>query len=70
MGYDEGDVFYKKNGGNAVAYLHYFYATELEHIIQKIGFKIVSQRNIGYVKNAGEWTDKPAEGNLFYILEK
>ncbi|MGB1094305.1 MAG: methyltransferase domain-containing protein [Bacteroidia bacterium] len=70
MGYDEGDVFYKKDGGNAVAYLHYFHATELEHIIQKIGFKIVSQRNIGYVKNAGEWTDNPAEGNLFYILEK
>lgn len=70
MGYDEGDVFYKKSGGTAVAYLHYFDSNELVDLLTEVGFNIISQRNIGYVKNAGEWTNKEEEGNLFFVVEK
>lgn len=70
MGYEEGDVFYKKSGGSEVAYLHYFDREKLIKMIEKIGFNVRKVSQIGYVKNAGAYCTKPNEGNLFLILEK
>lgn len=64
-GYEKGDVFYRKNNGNAIAYLHYFEENEIEHLLAEAGFKVEYIKHIGYVKKAGEFLENDEEGALF-----
>lgn len=63
-GYDLGDVFYKKNGCNELAFLHYFEKKEIVHLFDLTGFKISWIKNIGYSKNPGELVNSEKEGNI------
>ena len=65
FGYDEGDVFYKKAGGNAYAFLHYFKHHEIKTLLEDCGFKVAWIKYIGYVNKPGEIFHKKDEGALF-----
>ena len=64
-GYEKGDVFYRKNDGNAIAYLHYFEEQEIAEILKVSGFSLSYIKHIGYVKKAGEFLENEEEGALF-----
>ena len=70
FGYEKGDVFYKKVGGNEVAFLHYCEEDPLIKFLQGIGFNIVSIEHIGYVKRSGEILKQKDEGALFIVAQK
>lgn len=69
-GYEEGDVFYRKSGGNTSAFLHYFSRNGIKCLLEEAGFKKVEISNIGYVRNPGEWTSNELEGNFFIVAHK
>lgn len=69
-GYEEGDVFYRKSGGNSAAFLHYFSKEGIINLLNEAGFKKVELSIIGYVKNPGEWTNNEQEGNFFIVAHK
>jgi len=65
FGYERGDVFYKKVGGNALAYLHYFYQDEIHKLLNEAGFRVEYIKHIGYVHRSGELLGSANEGSLF-----
>lgn len=65
FGYEKGDVFYKKNTGKTIVYLHYFEEQELYNLMEEAGFKIEYIKHIGYVKKPGELLYNEEEGALF-----
>lgn len=65
QGYELGDVFYKKSGGQSVAYLHYFDQAEITSLLESVGFKIAYTKQIGYVHRSGEIFDQEENGALF-----
>lgn len=65
MGYEKGDVFYIKTGGNSVAYLHYFEENEIVELLTQCGFTISWVKHIGYTHNSGEELSEPDSGSLF-----
>jgi ubiquinone/menaquinone biosynthesis C-methylase UbiE/predicted metal-dependent enzyme (double-stranded beta helix superfamily) len=54
MGFDPGDVFYRKADGKATAFLHYFTQQELEKLFEEADLKITSMKHVGYVHRSGE----------------
>ena len=66
-GYLEGDVFYKRSDGDALAFLHYFTIDEIENLLSETGFAVERVWNIGYAKRAGEIVDDPKQG--FYLVK-
>ena len=70
MGYEKGDVFYRKTGGKSIAYLHYFAENEITELLNESGFKIISLTHVGYTKHPGEILSQPDEGSIFIIAEK
>jgi ubiquinone/menaquinone biosynthesis C-methylase UbiE len=69
-GYEKGDVFYKKLGGEAIAFLHYFEEEDLRMLVEEAGFRIREVKHIGYVYRSGEILDRVDEGALLLIAEK
>lgn len=65
MGYEPGDVFYKKYGGRAVSYLRYFRKENLINLLEQCGFTIEWVKQIGYNVNPGEVLPEGQEGVLF-----
>lgn len=65
MGYERGDVFYKKSGGREVAYLHYFEEDEIKTLLEQCGFAIEWVKHIGYTHNSGEELNNANSGALF-----
>ncbi len=65
MGYDIGDVFYKKNGGKMVAFLHYFNETDLRSLLEECGFFVEWIKYIGYTHQSGEVINDAKGGVLF-----
>ena len=70
LGYERGDVFYRKSGGKATAYLHYFSETEIIELVTSVGLKVVRTHHIGYTKRPGEILENSRDGVLFVIAEK
>lgn len=65
FGYERGDVFYQKVGGNENAFLHYFYQDEVRDMLEGAGFQIEYIKHIGYVHRSGELLSAANEGSLF-----
>lgn len=65
MGYERGDVFYKKNGGKKVAYLHYFDETDLRQLLIECGFEIEWIKYVGYTHLSGQVVANPHLGTMF-----
>lgn len=68
-GYEKGDVFYKKENGNAVAYLHYFTEIEVRDMLDEAGFVTENIMHIGYVHQPGKILSD-GNGSLFVIARK
>lgn len=64
-GYQEGDVFYKKTGGDAVAFVHYFSLDQIKKLVRESGFRLAKITCVGYVANSGEIVDSGEEGFFF-----
>jgi ubiquinone/menaquinone biosynthesis C-methylase UbiE len=65
MGYQLGDIFYKKTGGDAIAYLHYFDKTELNQLLTDCGYRVEWIKHIGYSYKPGEELTEAEGGKLF-----
>jgi cysteine dioxygenase len=65
MGYQLGDIFYKKTGGDAIAYLHYFDKTELHQLLTDCGFGVEWIKHIGYSYKPGQELTEAEGGKLF-----
>lgn len=65
-GYQPGDVFYKRIGGEEIAFLHYFDQNEITSLLEECGFQVEKIWNIGYVKDAGIIKEDPTEG--FFMI--
>ena len=63
--YQKGDVFYKKRGGDSIAFMHYFELDEIRGLLKKSGFDIGFIRMVGYSKKSGEIVQNNNEGNFF-----
>jgi ubiquinone/menaquinone biosynthesis C-methylase UbiE len=70
FGYDPGDVFYKKVGGEAVAFLHYFRSAEIEDLVKEAGLQTVWIKHIGYAHRSGQLLETDNEGSLFVKVVK
>jgi len=70
FGYERGDVFYKKVGGNTIAYLHYFYQDEIHELLNDAGFRVEYIKHVGYVHRSGELLASANEGSLFIKATK
>lgn len=69
-GYESGDLFYKKVGGKASAFLHYFKEDEILELVQEAGFEEVEVIHIGYVKYPGQIFQEKDKGSLFVKARK
>lgn len=69
-GYEKGDVFYKKSGGTASAFVHYFTEEGARDLLQTAGFTIESIQYIGYVHDAGQIVDEAKNGFFFITAMK
>ncbi len=69
-GYEKGDVFYKKTGGTASAFVHYFTEEGARALLQAAGFTIASIQYIGYVHDAGKIVDDAQKGFFFITAVK
>jgi ubiquinone/menaquinone biosynthesis C-methylase UbiE len=70
VGYDSGDMFYRKRDRNEIGFLHYFDINEVEALLLEAGFEISNTKMIGYAKNAGEVLDSDDRGNYFIKARK
>lgn len=66
-GYEKGDIFYRKTGGNCLAFLHYFEEDELKDLFSRSGFKIEKLHYIGYKNRSGEILEDKTGG--FYFVK-
>lgn len=64
-GYEFGDVFYKKAGGTAAAFVHYFTEESARELLEAAGFTVADVQYVGYVHDAGELVATPDRGFLF-----
>jgi len=69
-GYDPGDVIYRRLGGEALSYCHYFTRTEMEALFEQAGFTCESVVNVGYAANCGEILESHDRGSLVFVAAK
>ena len=70
-GYERGDLFYKRHGGDTVAFLHYCSASGISALAEECGLRVLDIHRIGYVERPGERLMKGEEtGNLLLVCEK
>lgn len=62
QGYDSGDIFYKRCGGQYRAFLHYFTREEIQALFLEAGFENIEIQKIGYTNRSGELHDTSDEG--------
>lgn len=68
QGYEAGDVFYRRKGGESMAFLHYSSLDALMDILNTIGFDTLRIEHVGYSKQSGELVSEG--GNLFLEVQK
>lgn len=64
-GYERGDIFYRKVGSRAVAFIHYFSEEEARKLLKACGYEIEWVKYVGYAKNPGQLVLSAQQGNLF-----
>lgn len=69
FGYERGDVFYRKIGGDGIAFLHYCEEGSLVELVQKAGFIVDEIIHVGYVQQSGEIIDG-GNGSLFVVARR
>ena len=70
-GYERGDLFYKRHGGDTVAFLHYCSASGISALAEECGLRVLNIHRIGYVERPGERLIEGEEtGNLLLVCEK
>ena len=70
-GYEPGDLFYKRHGGETVAFLHYCTQECIRKLVEESGMHVCAVHRIGYVKSPGEQLNEGQNcGNLLLIVEK
>lgn len=70
-GYERGDLFYKRHGGQTVAFLHYCSQEGIRSLVESCGFHVHDVHRIGYVDRPGEQLQQEEEGgNLLIFAEK
>ena len=70
VGYEIGDVFYRKNGLKEIAFIHYFDINQIKLMLAETGFELIDYKLVGYAKNSGQLVDGEDEGNFIIIAEK
>ena len=70
-GYEKGDLFYKRHGGDTVAFLHYCSQNGIMDLVESCGFDVKEVHRIGYVEHSGmELSREEESGNLLLVVEK
>jgi len=70
-GYEKGDLFYKRHGGDTVAFLHYCSESGIVDLVESCGLRVQAVHKIGYVRRPGErLRPEENEGNLLIVAEK
>lgn len=69
FGYERGDVFYRKIGGEGIAFLHYCEETTLVELIERAGFHVDEVMHVGYVQQSGQILDGE-NGSLFIVARR
>ena len=70
-GYERGDLFYKRHGGETVAFLHYCSQNGIQKLVESCGFQVHTVHRIGYVDRPGEQLQGEENGgNLLMVAEK
>ena len=70
FGYERGDVFYQKKGGQAIAFLHYFEESEVLQLLKEAGFSVLHIDHIGYVYRSGEILEGTDQGAFLVWAKK
>ena len=68
QGYEKGDLFYRRKGGEGYAFLHYSSAPVLIQLLEEIGFELERLERVGYNVAPGELVDEG--GNVFLQVRK
>lgn len=68
VGYERGDLFYKRHNGKSVSFLHYFTKEGIVGLVESCGFVVSQVHRIGYVQQSGESLGLEAEGGNFLII--
>ena len=69
QGYEPGDVFYKRTGGNHRAFLHYFRREEIVELFKEAGFEQVEISKIGYTEDSGILHNRSDEG-MYWVMAR
>ena len=71
VGYERGDLFYKRHGAETVAFLHYCSRNGIVDLVESCGFTVMDVHRIGYVDRPGhELTLEEVGGNLLLVVHK
>lgn len=69
FGYERGDVFYRKIGGEGIAFLHYCEEERLVDLLTETGLIVDEVLHVGYVQQSGEILDSE-NGSLFIVARR
>jgi len=66
-GYEMGDVIYRKVGGQAISFCHYFDRDEMNELLKHSGLQPAKILNVGYAAEHGKILDTPDRGSMVFI---
>jgi len=66
-GYEMGDVVYRKVGGQAMSFCHYFDRMEMVELLKKAGLETERILNVGYAAEHGKVLDASDRGSLVFV---
>lgn len=67
LGYEWGDVFYRKKGNKSISYLHYFTLDYVQRLFAEAGFSDCQVTNIGSAYRIGEVLPDSSKEGAFLI---
>lgn len=70
LGYELGDVFYKRVGSNLLSFCHYFTGSEVTLLMKTTGFRVENVMNVGYAADTGEILNTSMRGKMFIEARK
>ena len=68
QGYERGDVFYRRNAGDELAFLHYCTKEGILNLVERAGFDVLDFATIAYAEE-GE-VQRSEDGKFFLTLQR
>lgn len=68
QGYERGDVFYRRNAGEELAFLHYCTKEGILNLVERAGFEVLDFASIAYAEEGD--VQRSEDGKFFLTLQR